>query len=319
MRAWRPGGENMIFHISRRSTMVAMRRFGLGLLLLALPLQAWNATGHRIVAAIAFDHLTVKARARVEDLLRQHPDLNTLLARDAFLAASVWPDVIKGDNRFYDDTRATAQPTLLLPAFAGLGVLNMARHTNWHYIDVPFSPDGTPLEPIPTPNALIELRRILKEASPSVYDLPWLVHLTGDVHQPLHCTSRFTKSQPMGDQGGNLVFINPGRNLHALWDDLAGNDTNNDYINRYAADITAEFVKSNGQHPRLAKDPKKWIDEAFDLDEHVVYTFGPETGSREHPLPLPPGYEDNARRIARVQLAKAGFRLAAALNAKLGQ
>ena len=56
-----------------------------------------------------------------------------------------------------------------------------------------------------TPNALTELRRILKEADLASYDLPWLVHLTGDVHQPLHCTSRFTKPQPHGDQGGNLV------------------------------------------------------------------------------------------------------------------
>jgi hypothetical protein len=300
-----------------------MRRFALGLLLLTLPLQAplqaWNATGHRIVGAIAYDRLTAKARARVDELLRQHPDFKMLMGRDAFLAASVWPDAIRGDTRFYDDTLPNAQPTPLLSGFASLGFLSMARHTNWHYIDLPFSPDGTPLEPTPSPNALIELRRILKEADLSAYDLPWLVHLTGDVHQPLHCTSRFTKSQPHGDQGGNLVYVMPGRNLHALWDDLAGSVTTDAYVNRYAAEITAEFVKARGQQPRLSKDPKKWVDEGFDLAKREVYTFGPETGSREHPLPLPPAYEENARRIARIQIAKAGFRLAAALNAKLGQ
>jgi hypothetical protein len=296
-----------------------MRRFAFALLLIALPLQAWNATGHRIVAAIAYDHLTAKARARVDELLRQHPDLKTLMGRDAFLQASVWPDVIKGDKRFYDDTLANAQTTPLLPGFTAAGFPSMARHTNWHYIDLPFSPDGTPLEPIPSPNALIELRRLMKAADISAYDLPWLVHLTGDVHQPLHCTSRFTKSQPKGDQGGNLVYVTPGRNLHALWDDLAGSDATDAYVNRYAAEITAEFVKGRGQPPRLSKDPKKWVDEGFELAKREVYTFGPETGSREHPLALPPAYEENARRIARIQIAKAGFRLAAALNAKLGQ
>jgi hypothetical protein len=305
-----------------------MRRLGFALLSLALalqaPLEAWNATGHRIVGAIAYDHLTAKARARVDDLLRQHPDFATLMGRDAFLAASVWPDVIKGDNRFYDDTRANAQPTPLLPGFAAAGFAIMARHTNWHYIDIPFSPDGTPLEPPPSPNALIEIRRILKETNLSAYDLPWLVHLTGDVHQPLHCTSRFTKSQPKGDQGGNLVFVALsqaalGRNLHGLWDDLSGTATTDAYVDRYAAEITAEFVKGSGQRPHLSRDPRKWVYEGFDLARREVYTFGPETGSREHPLPLPPGYEENARRIARIQLAKAGFRLAAALNAKLGQ
>jgi hypothetical protein len=252
-------------------------------------------------------------------LVRRHPDLKGLLGRDGFLAASVWPDVIKGDSRFYDDTRPNALTTPLLPDFAAVGFTNMARHTNWHYIDIPFSPDGTPLEPPPSPNALIELQRILKETDLGVYDLPWLVHLTGDVHQPLHCTSRFTKPLPHGDQGGNLVFVTPGRNLHSLWDDLAGTETTDAYVDRYAAEITAEFTQQNGRRQRLSRDPKKWVDEGFELAKHDAYSFGPENGSREHPLPLPPGYEANARRIARIQLAKAGFRLAAALNAKLGR
>src|ERR1700730_12872831 len=36
------------------------------------------------------------------------------------------------------------------------------------------------------------------------YDLVWLIHLVGDVHQPLHTTSRFTHEQPKGDAGGTL-------------------------------------------------------------------------------------------------------------------
>ncbi len=294
--------------------MISMRRIALGLLVLTTHLQAWNATGHRIVAAIAYDHLTPQAKARVDELLKQHPDFGKLTPRDAFLEAAVWPDAIKGDSRFYDEMFADSKPTPLLPGYP-----SMARHTNWHYIDIPFSPDGTPLEPPPSPNALIELQRILKETDLGVYDLPWLVHLTGDVHQPLHCTSRFTKPLPHGDQGGNLVFVTPGRNLHSLWDDLAGTETTDAYVDRYAAEITAEFTQQNGRRQRLSRDPKKWVDEGFELAKHDAYNFGPENGSREHPLPLPPGYEANARRIARIQWAKAGFRLAAALNAKLGR
>src|SRR5271167_3457086 len=104
-----------------------MRRFVVGLLLLSLPLDAWDATGHRIVAAIAYDRLTAKARARADELLMQHPDFKTLAGgtnakRDAFLRASVWPDEIKGDPRFYEDTFANAQPTPLLPGFPSSGV-----------------------------------------------------------------------------------------------------------------------------------------------------------------------------------------------------
>jgi hypothetical protein len=304
-----------------------MKRTVLILLLsLAPAASAWNATGHRIVAAIAYDHVTSTARQRVDALLRKHPDYATLLtsgapseaaaqARAAFLAASVWPDVIRNDSRFYDDTQENAKPTPLLPGFP-----YMARHTNWHYIDIPFSPDGTPLEPARMPNALSELRRILKEINQSgnrfvpTYDLPWLIHIAGDVHQPLHCTSRFLKSEPRGDAGGNDVFVMPGRNLHALWDDLAGSDTSDEYVNRFAAEVTAEFEQRQGQHPHVLNDPKRWIREGFELAKREVYTFGLETGSREHPIALPEDYVPNARSVARTRLATAGFRLAAVLN-----
>ena len=157
----------------------------------------------------------------------------------------------------------------------------------------------------------------------SFYDLPWLLHVGGDVHNPLHCTARFTQSHPKGDQGGNQVFVkpsatNPGTNLHALWDDAVGTDVSEAYVNRYAAEITAEFVKAVGEHPHLSKDPKRWVDEGFELAKHDVYTFGNETGSRDHPLEMPAGYEANAVRVSRIQIAKAGFRLAEILNSKLG-
>ena len=44
------------------------------LLLATCPAWAWNAAGHRIVAAIAYDQLTPATRARVDDLIRRHPD-----------------------------------------------------------------------------------------------------------------------------------------------------------------------------------------------------------------------------------------------------
>src|SRR5580658_5174745 len=129
---------------------------------LAPPAQAWNSTGHRLIAAIAYDRLTPKARARVDALIRQHPDYEKLFLRDAptdpiararaaFIAASVWPDQIKGDPRFYDETRSNASPTPLLPGFP-----DMARHTTWHYYDTPYTPDGADAEP-----------RSLPELSPS--------------------------------------------------------------------------------------------------------------------------------------------------------
>lgn len=307
-----------------------MRSLYLLVLLPAIPAFAWNGTGHRICAAITYDHLTPAARARVDDLLRHHPDYATLLTRDsppdpqararaAFLTAASWPDTIRGDKRFYDDTKPDEMPTPTLPGFP-----DMKRHTNWHYIDMPYSPEGVPAQVEPPPTALSELERLLsKEIEP--YDLPWLLHMEEDVHQPLHDVSRFLKSQPMGDQGGNLVFVTaegvrPGgrlyRTLHAVWDNLAGFDLSDAYVTRMAGEISAEYMAAFGPNPKTPKDPKKWVAEGFKLARSAVYTFGLGTGTEEMPLKLPAKYEENARRVARRQIVEAGLRMAAVLNDK---
>ena len=49
------------------------------------------------------------------------------------------------------------------------------------------------------------------------YDLSWLLHLVGDVHQPLHASTRVSSTDPGGDAGGNLLKLNCAHcELHAL-------------------------------------------------------------------------------------------------------
>src|SRR5580700_5259865 len=87
-------------------------------LLLALPAAAWNYSGHSIIAEIAYERLTPQARARVDQMIRNHPDYNRIftkdapdpikndpaaLARYAFVQAAPWPDLLRGDKRFYDE------------------------------------------------------------------------------------------------------------------------------------------------------------------------------------------------------------------------
>lgn len=301
------------------------------LLTVAPRAEAWNSTGHRLIAAIAYDRLTPKARARVDALIRRHPDYEKLFLRDAptdplararaaFIAAAVWPDQIKGDPRFYDETRANASPTPLLPGFP-----DMARHTTWHYYDTPYTPDGAEPEQQKPPHALSELTRIIPiigskadvpptSASNPVYLLPWLEHIAGDVHQPLHCVSRMLKSMPKGDQGGNLVYLTgPSRNLHSLWDGAAGRDDSAAYSAKYIAEAQAAHPAARRQE----KSPAKWIHEGYEVAVSDVYTFGLETGTREKPITLPPGYEANAAKVAQQRIAIAGYRLAAVLNEKL--
>lgn len=291
---------------------------------LAAPAWAWNFPAHWVAAAIAYQRLTPAVRAKVDDILRHHPDYEKMnfadaptdpesRARAAFIHAATWPDEIRDDARFYDDTKADATPTPLLPGFPG-----MQRHTNWHYADLVFSPDDTPLVPTPTPNVVTEIRRILGEVSatadPAVvaYDLPWLIHLIPDIHNPLHGTSRVTKDLPQGDQGGNLVFV-PGKTLHAVWDDAA-TPREMDYaaILKYAKDFMTQ------QPPPVSStlNPKTWQEESFKLAKSDVYTFGAENGTKEKPVTLPPGYAQNAQKVARQRLIKSGYMLGTALNVR---
>lgn len=219
-----------------------------------LPLQAWNRTGHKAIALIAYSKMNPVARRRVDALLRAHPDYARFVegvpgtpqdqARSAFLAASIWPDNIRNDPRFFDDN---AQPTPPLAGFPDMG-----RHQMWHYIDIPFSNDGTPVpDSPPSPNAVTQISEFRKTiadaripASIRAYQLSWLLHLIGDVHQPLHCATRFQAEQRdketnrfVPDQGGNLVLLENGRTLHAYWDGLLGDSDDEKSVAALAKDL----------------------------------------------------------------------------------
>ena len=107
------------------------------------------------------------------------------------------------------------------------------------------------------------------------------------------------------------MIVEPGRTLHSLWDDAAApRDLSYQDVVRYAREIADEYPATG----LGSLEPREWIMEGFELDKEAVYTFGLETGSKEHPLILPAGYEQKAKRMARQRVALGGYRLAAVLN-----
>ncbi|HET8550310.1 MAG TPA: S1/P1 nuclease, partial [Bryobacteraceae bacterium] len=79
--------------------------------LLAAPgLHAWNYAGHLAVAYIAYERLTPAVRARVDAIIRKHPDYARWIkdvppqrrGLEAFMQAAYWPDAIRGDPRFWE-------------------------------------------------------------------------------------------------------------------------------------------------------------------------------------------------------------------------
>jgi hypothetical protein len=286
---------------------------------------AWNDFGHMTVAELAWKQLTPAARVKATALLKLNPDYATWVqgvsaaSRDetAFVRAATWPDAIKRRSDYTDDGEHPSGPT----AAQNIGYADKLQHRYWHYIDTPFSPDGTPLAQPLAPNAktqILAFRKTLASAKASSalksYDLVWLLHLVGDVHQPLHATSRFTQSQPTGDAGGNLVKLTCATpcpsELHAFWDDELGTSETIADVKKFAAGLAPADAKR-----AAITSGSKWIAESFSAAKASVYVA--PIGAGSGPYALDDAYRAKAKQVAQQRAALAGARLAHLINAAL--
>ena len=134
--------------------------------------------------------------------------------------------------------------------------------------------------------------------------LRFLVHFVADVHQPLHTADRQEK-------GGNNVMVRLGGkrlSLHQVWDQnvvvVMGNDST-----RIAADIDGKLMPAQKAQLR-AGTPADWANESFGVAAREIYAHLPEHGT----VRLPENYARMESTVVRLQLARAGLRLAAMLN-----
>jgi hypothetical protein len=122
----------------------------------------------------------------------------------AFIYAATWPDCIKQPacSPGYTSDGGDIPPGNASDT-QNIGYPDKLMHRYWHFIDIPFEA-GARGRPPRTPNALTEIVLLIKAIRMhepdeiKSYDIAWLEHLVGDVHQPLHCTSRFTANHPYG-------------------------------------------------------------------------------------------------------------------------
>ncbi len=302
------------------------------------PARAWDHFAHMEVAAVAFKDLTPATRRNVARLLKINPRYTNWIVgakrgdedRTAFMRASTWADSIKLDPRY------TSDPPSAATAGQNVGYADRSRHADWHFVDQPISPDRTPVVPARVPNAATQLplfRAALADPRAGddlkSYDLVWLLHLVGDVHQPLHCVSRYDAADRQGDRGGNAVRImgntpppvcddprfcpfGPPTELHAFYDDILGAG--------YAVGPPQQAAERLPRpDPKLAAvtDEKVWIQEGLELARSAVYV--PPIGVGDGPFAITPEYQKAAIDLARRRVALAGARLARILNETLGK
>jgi S1/P1 Nuclease len=300
---------------------------------LSVSSYGWSDTGHMAVAFVAYNDLTPRTRDRVEALLRLNPRFNIWLGMIPpntspenkrmmlFMIAATWPDQIKSDGQHHSDgPDGGNRPPTDGTADRNFGYSDSAMHKYWHFIDLPFSPDGTALENPSVPNALTRIatfRSTLASTSSDKlksYDLVWLLHLVGDVHQPLHCTSRFTHNNIHGDAGGNSVTVRNGsrsQSLHSFWDGILGTSSDP----RVAASVGQSLAQADAT---LADqlDPRVWINESFAAAKSTVY-LQPPIGVGTGTSTITATYRNTATALAKERVALAGARLGRIINREL--
>jgi hypothetical protein len=295
-------------------------------------------------AAIAFSEIERTRPDLIEKiglLLLKHPDpapfwVSTVnakgkeRARRMFIEAARWPD----DAKFTRDDRPT-----------------------WHSARFAIVADDAPPEAKklvesrdgrPAGNALESLvlhSGILSnpESKPEerALALSWLMHVVGDIHQPLHVSDLFSEVFPTGNAAGTLAYVwdplqDSAMPLHILWDSNAMRSTKLEDVDGYAREIMEKFPRSSLSELKPYEGPddyEKWareshqvaIDWAYDIEavpdpdleadadrvigNMVKYILEGISPLEEAPA-VPDEYWTKVQEIAQRRIALAGYRIA---------
>ncbi|MFL6842816.1 MAG: S1/P1 nuclease, partial [Sphingomicrobium sp.] len=211
------------------------------------PANAWGKTGHRVVAAIADTQLSGLTRAHIRELLGGAESLDE---------AANWPDEMR----------------------SAPGVFWQKTATPWHYVTL----DGITYDHAPPEGdalqALAHFRSVLQDPNASLADkqlaLRFVVHLVGDLHQPLHVGK-------CCDKGGNdvkVAWFGKSTNLHAVWDSALVDDEQLSFT-----ELAAKLERHTSDSDVVAWwdiNPRDWISESAQIRE-TVYPKLPPKGAKD--------------------------------------
>lgn len=241
----------------------------------------WGCEGHQIIALIAHAHLTSAVSTAVDRILMDNP-IDPALSRfcqdrpaDPMADSATWADDVKGPEK-------TAV---------------------WHYIDIPLAlhqpastgpycpPIGPSVDGGDRPGCVTDameyewfiLRDQARSSAERATALRYMIHLVGDVHQPLH-------AEDNDDRGGNCTALHcfgedRPVNLHAIWDyKVIQHQLELKRMTQpeYAAELDNRFVGKWSEWSREKIDFIAWAWESHDLAEPVAY------GKLKPPIPVQP-------------------------------
>ncbi len=301
------------------------------LFFLNIPAFAWDDTGHKISAYIAWQRMRPDVRERVLKILLEAPEDSHINAyympygsqnvemrkRDYFMFMATWADVVRDrafDNRY-----------------------KKYHKGNWHYDDVFWTSKDGKIEALPTPEdggqALARIAEYVKLIGGSAKDsekavaIAWLEHLIGDIHQPLHTSARVTDAEPKGDQGGNLFLLTPQgtprasqENLHWFWDSIvvrnmpnSKNECDIDFLEPLAKKFMKKYPFDKMQGRLALSDYGAWAKESLILAQNDLFS----ADLKRFEMPSN-NYKKKGLKIAEERLTLAGYRMGEIFNQAFG-
>ncbi|MBA4696030.1 MAG: S1/P1 nuclease [Legionella sp.] len=260
---------------------------------------AWNALGHRLIAQIAFDNMTPASRQFCENL---NHALDKKYGRQHWVYAASWLDNLReGKNVWLKQKHFINQPICNRsdprPCLTFLpnqdNVVTSLQTTRQYLEQAPIDPQQ-------------------KNSFNRAFYFRVLIHLVGDLHQPMHAATLVGRDYPTGDQGGNLFPLGHnsiGSNLHTYWDNgggmlLSHGPTSLIKLKKKAYRIEKRWPCDTA---KMDLDPNHWAQESFSIAEKYAYQASP----RKRPSKA---YQAMVKNITTQRLAIAGCRLAALLN-----
>lgn len=280
----------------------------------------WSKAGHMVTGALAYYELKARdstALASVISLLKKHPSyelewepaIAEFTNNDPdneglylFMYAARWPDDIRDDADLHCE--------------------------QCHFINYPFKPAGQPNSVVvqqPAAENVVRAARRMADIvrgqnsdSVKAMALCWVIHLTGDAHQPLHTSALFTTKFPNGDRGGTKFYIRvrpdlPTIHLHRFWDGLIQGSERFDSVQNKARSFRARTDLARAALTELSETQfERWAKvESFEAAKVHCYRNGTLSGSTNpnNGAVLPNGYVSNAQRVATRRAMLAGYRL----------
>ncbi|RPD40338.1 S1/P1 nuclease [Chitinophaga barathri] len=245
----------------------------------SLRTSAWGPTGHRVTAEIASFYLTAKAKLAI----------SRIIGNESLAMIANWPDFIKSDTT------------------------DKYKHTSsWHYLDFPGHISRQEFDRLlgeakgenlysQTLAMIKELKTASTTPERKRFALAFLVHMIGDMHQPLHVG----RDEDMGGNKIQLSWFDRPTNLHKVWDEYLidfQQYSYTEYSNILNRVVTASAAKSmqSGSIP-------DWMWQSHVLSDKV-YAGSPEGAKLSY------SYNYVFVEDLNAQLLKGGLRLARILN-----